>query len=134
MKKLILFILLVSSIKIFSQEIASEEVNIDAKSIYEKVDKMPEYPGGINSFREKFSQTFSVSRINNKGEAKSEVQFVISQDGSITDIIAFGDNLSMNKEMERTIRAMSKIKWKPAEISGQAVRYKFKLPITMNIN
>jgi len=135
MKKLLVLILLVSSIKIFSQEAIppkQENVNTD-ENIYEKVDNQPEYPGGINAFRSNFTKTFDASKINAIGIIKSEAQFVISKEGMITDIKISGDNKSMNKEMERAIKAMSKIRWKPAEIKGYPVKYKFKLPITMNL-
>lgn len=135
MKKLLVFIVLISSIKVFSQEeIASKQENVNTnENIYEVVDSQPEYPGGINAFRSNFSKTFDPSRINASGTIKSEAQFVISREGMITDIKILGDNKSMNKEMERAIKAVSKTKWKPAEIKGFPVKYKFKLPITMNL-
>ncbi len=37
----------------------------------------------------------------------------------------------MNKEMERVVKAMAKTKWNPAELNGKPVKYRFKLPITM---
>lgn len=135
MKKLLVFIVLLSSIKILSQEAIppkQENLNTD-ENIYEKVDNQPEYPGGINTFRSNFTKTFDASKINATGMIKSEAQFVISKEGIITDIKISGDNKSMNKEMERAIKAMSKTRWKPAEIKGYPVKYKFKLPITMNL-
>ncbi|MDN4012224.1 energy transducer TonB [Chryseobacterium gambrini] len=134
MKKLLVLVVLISSIKIFSQEtvVVKPETNPSNDTVYEKVDKIPEYPGGINAFRTNFSKTFDGSKINAKGMIKSEAQFVISKEGIITDIVIIGANKSMNKEMERSIKAMSKTKWIPAEINGQSVKYKFKLPITMN--
>lgn len=134
MKKLLVLVVLISSIKIFSQEtvVVKPETNPSNDTVYEKVDKIPEYSGGINAFRTNFSKTFDGSKINAKGMIKSEAQFVISKEGIITDIVIIGANKSMNKEMERSIKAMSKTKWIPAEINGQYVKYKFKLPITMN--
>lgn len=134
MKKLLVLVVLISSIKIFSQEtvVVKPEANPSNDTVYEKVDKIPEYPGGINAFRTNFSKTFDGSKINAKGMIKSEAQFVISKEGIITDIVIIGGNKSMNKEMERSIKAMSKTKWIPAEINRQYVNYKFKLPITMN--
>ncbi|GAA5091263.1 hypothetical protein GCM10023210_18430 [Chryseobacterium ginsengisoli] len=135
MKKLLVFIILLSSIKILSQEtvVAKTKTILSNDTIYEEVDKIPEYPGGIEAFRTNFMQTSDVAKINATGIIKSEVQFVISPEGIITDIKIDGDNKSMNKEMERSLKAMSKTKWKPGEINGQPVRYKFRFPIAMNL-
>lgn len=135
MKKLIVLVLLISFAKIFAQENAmtNKEIVSSNDTIYEKVDKMPEYPGGINVFRRNFSQNFDITKVNSTGTMKSEVQFVISKEGMITDITVTGNSRSMNKEMERTIKALSITRWKPAEIKGYPVKYKFRLPITMNL-
>lgn len=126
---------LISSVKVFSQEMvyANQENVVVDNTVYEDVADKAEYPGGINDFRTKFSQTFKMRKVSGRGQIKSEVRFVIDQQGIITDIIAIGDNISMNKEMERTIKAISKTKWKPAKIDGHPVKCRFKLPITMNI-
>lgn len=135
MKKLLVFIVLISSAKIFAQEnaVTKTEIASSNDTIYEEVDKIPEYPGGIEAFRTNFMQTIDVAKINATGIIKSEVQFVISPEGIITDIKIDGDNKSMNKEMERSLKVMSKTKWKPGEINGQPVRYKFRFPIAMNL-
>lgn len=133
MKKLLLLFILSFSVNLFSQEVEASQEPIENNIVYDKVDKQPEYPGGINAFRRNFSQTFNSSKINGKGQVKSEAIFVIGKDGYITAIEILGDNKSMNKEMERSIKTMSKTKWSPAEIKGHAVNYKFRLPITMNL-
>ncbi len=135
MKKLLVIFILIGSAKVFAQEntVIGKEIVSSNNNIYEEVDKMPEYPGGLNLFRKNFSQNFDISKINGSGTMKSEVQFVISKEGMITDITVTGNNRSMNKEMERTIKALSITRWKPAEIKGYPVKYKFRLPMTMNL-
>lgn len=133
MKKTLLLLTLMSCVKIFSQETPPiKQETVSNTTIYEEVDGKPEYPGGIDAFRRNFGQTFNGGNINGRGKIKSEAIFVIGQDGYITDIDIKGDNKSMNKEMRRAINAMSKTKWVPATIDGQPVKYKFRLPITMN--
>ena len=133
MKKLLLFILLVNSITIFSQVILPEgKTMISEEELKERGFKMANYPGGINAFRRNFSQIFDGSKINSKGNVKSELQFVISEEGNVGDIITIGDNKSMNKEMERAARLLSKTKWIPAEIDGKPVKFRFRLPITID--
>lgn len=135
MKKLLIFAVLMTSVNIFSQEAASanqEKTDIN-NTIYEDIPDKAEFPGGINAFRNNFSQTFKAGKVNGRGQIKSEVRFVVDQQGMITDIKTIGENKSMNKEMERTIKAMSKTKWIPAKIDGQPVKFRFKLPITINL-
>ncbi|WP_332454575.1 energy transducer TonB [Chryseobacterium aquaticum] len=135
MKKLLVFAVLMTSVNIFSQEVASanqEKTDIN-NTIYEDIPDKAEFPGGINAFRNNFSQTFKAGKVNGRGQIKSEVRFVVDQQGMITDITTIGENKSMNKEMERTIKAMSKTKWIPAKIDGQPVKFRFKLPITINL-
>lgn len=135
MKKLLVFAVLMTSVNIFSQEVASanqEKTDIN-NTIYEDIPDKAEFPGGINAFRNNFSQTFKAGKVNGRGQIKSEVRFVVDQQGMITDITTIGENKSMNKEMERAIKAMSKTKWIPAKIDGQPVKFRFKLPITINL-
>jgi len=135
MKKLLIFAVLMTSVNIFSQEAASanqEKTDIN-NTIYEDIPDKAEFPGGINAFRNNFSQTFKAGKVNGRGQIKSEVRFVVDQQGMITDITTIGENKSMNKEMERAIKAMSKTKWIPAKIDGQPVKFRFKLPITINL-
>ncbi len=135
MKKLLVFAVLMTSVNIFSQEAASanqEKTDIN-NTIYEDIPDKAEFPGGINAFRNNFSQTFKAGKVNGRGQIKSEVRFVVDQQGMITDITTIGENRSMNKEMERAIKAMSKTKWIPAKIDGQPVKFRFKLPITINL-
>ena len=65
-----------------------------------------------------------------EGVVKSEVTFVVERDGSITDVKATGSNSAMNAEAIRTVKSI-KNKWAPAKINGQAVRYRYRLPLTM---
>ncbi|MEG1592215.1 energy transducer TonB [Chryseobacterium sp.] len=135
MKKLFVFIVLISSVKTFSQESITPKEEITTKEYaFDKADKPAEYPGGINSFRQKFTQVFDSSKINTKGLIKSEAQFVITEEGKVIEIKIIGDDDLMNKEMERSIKAMSKTKWKPALLNGQPVKYLFRLPIAMNFH
>ena len=64
------------------------------------------------------------------GTVKTEVIFVVERDGSITDVKANGANKDFNAEAVRTVKSI-KNKWAPAKINGQSVRYRFRMPLTM---
>ncbi len=100
--------------------------------VYTEVEQQADFPGGINGFRSKFQDNFDSSVMNgDEGSLKTEVTFVVERDGSITQVKATGSNSDFNREAERAIKAV-KTKWTPAKINGQAVRYRFRLPVTMN--
>lgn len=139
MKKTLISILFLGFTLIFSQNKISDinkTFELEKKdNLYQEVDKVDSpavYPGGISAFRNNFAKTFNSSNINVRGRIKSEARFVVSEEGNMSDIVIIGDNKSMNREMERSIKAMAKTKWKPAEIDGKPVKFRFRLPITMS--
>lgn len=77
-------------------------------------------------------QNFRKRKIIYSGKKETcEIIFVIDTDGSMTDIRTIGDNEPFNQE---ALRAISKIKgkWIPAERNGEKVRYRFRIPLTMD--
>lgn len=111
---------------------AEVKPQINQNQVYTEVEQTAEFPGGINAFRNKVANNFDGSAMNgDEGTVKTEVTFVVERDGSITDIKANGGNSDFNAEAIRTIKSI-KNKWTPAKINGQSVRYRFRLPLTMN--
>ncbi|GAA5100262.1 energy transducer TonB [Chryseobacterium ginsengisoli] len=111
---------------------AEVKPQVNENQVYTEVEQTAEFPGGINAFRNKVSSNFDGSAMNgDEGTVKAEVTFVVERDGSITDVKASGGNSDFNSEAIRTIKSI-KNKWTPAKINGQSVRYRFRLPLTMN--
>jgi protein TonB len=111
---------------------AEVKPQVSDTQVYSEVEQTAEFPGGINAFRNKVSGNFDGSAMNgDEGTVKAEVTFVVERDGSITDVKANGKNSDFNSEAVRTIKSI-KNKWTPAKINGQSVRYRFRLPLTMN--
>ena len=104
---------------------------VSESQVYTEVEQLAEFPGGINSFRSKVNSSFDTSVMDgDEGTVKTEVTFVVERDGSITDVKANGKNSDFNAEAIRTVKSI-KNKWAPAKINGQSVRYRFRLPLTM---
>lgn len=59
-----------------------------------------------------------------------EITFIVERDGSVSTIKASGDDESFNTE---ALIAVSKIeeKWIPAEINGQKVRSRYRVPLNI---
>ena len=130
---------------------AKEEVvyiNVDKEAVFSK--------GGIDGFRDLFLLNIDSDKIDGyedfPEEEKKEIQklisenkptpsvmlsttlsFIIEPDGTMSNILAEGENQSFNKEMERVVKEDIKDKWIPAEIKGKKVRSYYKMPIRMRI-
>ena len=104
---------------------------VSETQVYTEVEQLAEFPGGINSFRSKVNSSFDTSVMDgDEGTVKTEVTFVVERDGTITDVKANGSNKDFNAEAIRTVKSI-KNKWAPAKINGQSVRYRFRMPLTM---
>lgn len=108
-----------------------EVKQISETQVYTEVEQLAEFPGGINSFRGKVQSSFDTSIMDSDtGKVTTEIVFVVERDGSITDVKANGSNKDFNSEAVRTVKSI-KNKWSPAKINGKSVRYRFRLPLTM---
>lgn len=107
------------------------KTKIDLSNIPPVIDKAPEFPGGINTFRNKFTQ--KVSFFNVKSEPgqtlTTKVYFIIERDGTISNVFAIGDK----KYSEAVEKAIKKIKdtWSPAIANGEPVRFLFTWPLQL---
>ena len=122
-------------------------INVDKEAVFSK--------GGDNGFRELVAIAIDTDKIDEyedfPEEEKKEIQklisenkptpsvmlsttlsFIIEPDGTMSNILAEGENQSFNKEMERTLKTI-KDKWIPAEVKGKKVRSYYKMPIRMRI-
>lgn len=97
---------------------------------------LPQYPGGITELRTNISKLFDGSKINlskTKEMYKSDLSYTITENGSVTDIKAAGNNELFNNETIMSFKkANENITWKPAEKDGKAVRYRMRIPLTMS--
>jgi len=96
-------------------------------------DKMADYPGGINQLRKEVADLFYLGGVYSEVKTvKTNVAFIVEKDGSISNVQAEGDNFTFNRQAEIALYSVSQ-KFSPAIINGDPVRYRFRLPLTMNI-
>ena len=95
-----------------------------------------DYPGGIDSFRNKVMNNFDGSGFESEDVVKTTVTFIVEMDGTISGVKANGTNAEFNSEAMRTIKNISsKGKWIPAKNKkGEFVRSYFKFPISMRFD
>jgi len=95
------------------------------------LDKLPEFPGGINKFYTFVGNNFNRPELDAEKTLKVYVSFVIEKDGSMTDIEVKRDpGYGMGKEAIRVLKSL-KTKWSPGMVNGKAVRTAYNLPITI---
>lgn len=98
------------------------------------IDKMADYPGGINQLRKEVADLFYLGGVYSEAKTvKTNVAFIVERDGSISNVQAEGDNFTFNRQAEIALYSISQ-KFSPAIINGDPVRYRFRLPLTMNID
>lgn len=104
------------------------------QKVYDTVDQMPEYPGGMQAMIE-FLQTsmkYPEDAAKQKVEGRVMVQFVVETDGSVSDVhVAKQVFPSLDAEAIRVVQAMPK--WTPGKNGGQVVRVKYNLPIVFRM-
>jgi protein TonB len=98
------------------------------------LDKLPEFPGGINKFYSYVGNNFEKPEIDGGSTIRVYVSFVIEKDGSMTDIQVKRDpGYGLGKEAIRVLKSL-KTKWSPGMIGSKAVRTAYNLPITVQMD
>ena len=100
-------------------------------TVFNVVEEMPEYPGGVNALMKYLSSNIKYPEQAKKDSIKGRVfvSFVVEKDGSVSNVsLLRGIGGGCDEEAMRVVADMSD--WKPGkDESGKAVRVKYNLPI-----
>ena len=102
---------------------------------FDVVEKMPEYPGGIEAFMKFLSENVRYPEAASKAgiQGRVLVNFIVEKDGSISNIHVIQNvNEYLDAEAVRVVGAMPK--WTPGMHEGKAVRVKYTVPISFRLN
>ena len=111
-----------------------EEEEVKEKVIFQVVEEMPEFPGGMGEAMKFLAKNikYPVAAQQAKIEGRVIVQFVVERDGSISDIHTLrGVNPDLDAEAIRVVSLMPK--WKPGKQRGKAVAVKYTMPIMFRL-
>lgn len=115
--------------------LSSPEEKLVGQPVYNVVDQMPEYPGGMKAllnFIENHVQYPAEAR-NKRIQGKVIVQFIVDENGYITEPnIMRSVTPSLDKEALRIIKKLPQ--WKPGTLQGKAVRVKYTVPVTFRLD
>lgn len=129
MKKFIFLIAFGICVLGFQNSSAQSSV-VDENSVYTKVEKMPEYPGGQVALVKFISKNIKYPAKYKKAKVNGRVfvSFVIDKTGKVTmaKIVK-----SLNEECDaEALRVISKMPdWIPGEKNGEKVAVQFGLPV-----
>lgn len=106
--------------------------------VWDIAETMPEYPGGIDGLRTYIQENLTVpekyKNVETKAEYRVFVQFVVAEDGSITNVELKKSEPSkqdLNDEAVRVVKGMPK--WKPGTVDGKPVKVRYMLPVTYRL-
>ena len=133
MKKLIIL----SLMALFGLTTVSAQKTVVAQKnqkVFDVVEQMPEYPGGIQALFEYLSQNvkYPADAENQKVEGRVIATFIVETDGTINNVEFVKPVFpSLDAEAIRVLSGMPK--WTPGKQSGKEVRVKYTVPINFNL-
>lgn len=117
-----------------SAKVAQTENASSRDEIFQVVEEMPEYPGGMSELMKYLSTNMRYPKeAQSKGiQGRVIVQFVVEKDGSITDAKVMKPvDPQLDAEALRAVNAMPK--WTPGKQKGKAVRVRYTLPVMFHL-
>lgn len=102
--------------------------------VFMVVEKMPEFPGGIQELMSFLSKNikYPASAMAKNVQGRVIVQFVVEKDGTPTEFkVIRSVDPDLDAEALRLMKEMPK--WKPGMQKGQVVRVKYTLPVTFRL-
>lgn len=104
------------------------------QTVFDVVEQMPEYPGGIAALLEYLMKNvkYPADAEKQKIEGRVIATFIVETDGSISNIeVARPVFPSLDAEAVRVLSGMPK--WTPGRQNGKEVRVKYTVPISFNL-
>ena len=111
-----------------------EEEEVEEQQIFQVVEEMPEFPGGMGECMKWLSKNIKYPNISQENGVQGRVivQFVVNTDGSIVDpTVVRGVDPYLDKEALRVIKMMPK--WSPGKQRNKPVRVKYTVPVMFRL-
>ena len=107
---------------------------VDEDGIYQVVEKMPEFPGGMKALMSYLKENIRYPEEAKLAGIKGRVtvQFVVNADGTLSSILKMrGVEPSLDAEALRLIASMPT--WKPGMHDGKPVAVRYTVPVTFRL-
>lgn len=121
------------------ETVRSEPLNkpqpVNSTRVYDVVEQMPSFPGGISGLRTYLNQNirYPAEAQENCVQGRVVVSFVVEKDGHISDVTVLRSvDPSLDKEAIRVVRNMPR--WTPGKQEGEPVRVRYNVPVSFRLN
>lgn len=111
-----------------------QEEPVEENTVYEVVEEMPEFPGGIDKLLQFINDNMKYpTKAQTEGmQGKVIVQFIIDEDGYIIEPnIVRSVESSLDNEALRLIKMLPQ--WRPGTLKGKAVKVKYTVPVAFKL-
>lgn len=108
---------------------------VNKNSVYDVVEQMPSFPGGISGLRTYLNQNirYPAEAQENCVQGRVVVSFVVGKDGHISNVTVLRSvEPSLDKEAIRVVRNMPR--WSPGKQGGEPVRVRYNVPVSFRLN
>ena len=119
--------------KIAEEQVPNEPVP-ESKKVYESVEQMPEFPGGVEGLMRYLQQNvqYPPTAIKNNVQGRVIVQFIIDETGQVGDVeVVRSVSEEVDAEAVRVIKSMPK--FEPGRQNGEPVAVWYTLPIAFKM-
>ncbi len=107
---------------------ATEKKEEEEIVIFEVVEQMPEYPGGMDALSKYLESKVADSPMKGKAGGLVTIGFTVAETGKVTNVqVLESDQPSLNKEAERIVSEMPD--WIPGKQRGKPVPVKYSVPV-----
>ena len=115
------------------EQVTEEPVN-QSKKVYESVEQMPEFPGGMEGLMRYLQQNvqYPPIAVQNNVQGRVVVQFIIDETGQVGDVeVVRSVSEEVDAEAVRVIKSMPK--FEPGRQNGEPVAVWYTLPIAFKM-
>lgn len=115
------------------EQVSQEPVN-QSKKVYESVEQMPEFPGGMEALMKYLYQNiqYPPTAIQNNVQGRVIVQFIIDETGQVGDVkVVRSVSDEVDAEAVRVVKALPK--FEPGRQDGEPVAVWYTLPISFKM-
>ncbi len=108
---------------------------VNRNSVYDVVEQMPSFPGGISGLKTYLNQNtrYPAEAQDNCVQGRVVVSFVVGKDGHISDVTVLRSvDPSLDKEAIRVVRNMPR--WTPGKQGGEPVKVRYNVPVSFRLN
>ena len=117
--------------EVANEESAEKGPKKSPKKVYDHIEDMPTFNGNLNQWLLQ-NMKYPVEAINKKEQGKVIVQFIVSENGEVSEPkIIRSVSPALDKEACRIVLAMPK--WNPGKLKGKPVAVRYMLPISFRL-